>query len=290
MSIDHILTTLRGTLPITARALIVSGRDPDTLDPLEKTFSESPDNPAEHSPMWHQYGILTHSEEFRKFIAVDAPVLLEQWDISKEATTTLSQEIDGIPKADLLQAASLLHDLGKFTARTFERQEDGSLLARFTNHEANSGAIVRSAFKDILKEQGLTDAQIEYIAQCTEHHFELGKIRKAAAENGGYTMAFAKSDAFKSAAQKILNKNPHLALEIGLMFIADSLSKTEIAATTGTDEEIESQRSKLEQEIKDKGLDPRLINQALQQPVNIEMGRQFLQLWAASVTATSFRN
>ena len=282
VSVEHILEVLRDTLPELAKDLIASSHD--LSDPLEQNFVDSPDSPAEHSPRWHQYGILTHSEMFRRFIEIDAPVLMERWDLLDKADAALSQEIEGTSKADLLQIVALVHDLGKFTARTFEYKNDEPL-ARFVNHEAHSGAIIRSEFKGTLQKLGLSEAQIEHIAKCAEHHFDLGTARQTAIDNGGYTLSFARSEAFTKVAQGIIRASPDIALEIGLMFMADSLSKTEVASTADTDESIELDRARLEQEIKDKNLDQRLINQALQQPVNIEIGRRYLQLWAAQQTA-----
>jgi hypothetical protein len=280
---DQMLATLQGMLPSIARSLIAAKQD--MSDPLQQPFKANPDDPAEHSPRWHQYGILTHSKEFQKIIKSDLPPLLAQWGIAHKVNLVLSEKIQGVTKADLLQVASLLHDLGKFTTRTFERQEDGTPLARFVGHEADSGAIVRFDLKDVLQKLGLREQQIEYIAQCAEHHFDLGKARQAAIDNGGYTIAYAKSAAFRGVALDIMKASPELSLEIGLMFVADSLSKTKIMATADTDEGILSQTSALEQEIKQKGLDSRLINQALQQPVNIEIGRQYLQIWADTLSA-----
>jgi hypothetical protein len=277
-SIEHTIAALRDTLPKVAKDLIASTHD--LSDPLNQSFMDSPDSPAEHSPRWHQYGILTHSEKFREFIEVEAPILMERWGILDRARSILSEEIDGISKANLLQIVSLVHDLGKFTARTFEYGEDGPL-ARFVDHEAHSGVIIRAEFKDGLQDLGLGEAQIEYIAECAEHHFDLGRARQTAIDNGGYTLLFARSEAFTEVARDIIHACPDVALEIGLMFMADSLSKTEIASTASTDEDIELDRASLKQEIKDKNLDPRLINQALQQPVNIEIGKQYLKIWAA---------
>ena len=274
---DQILVTLRNMLPDIARGLIASRQD--MSDPQQQAFKTDPDNPAEHSPLWHQYGILTHSKEFQTIIKSDLSILSAQWNISNEVKAALSKEIQGVSKADLLQIASLLHDLGKFTTRTFERQEDGTLLAKFVGHETDSGAIVRTELEDVLQKLGMHEQQIEYIARCTEHHFDLGKARQVAIDNGGYTMTFARSETFKKVAQDMIKANPELALEVGLMFIADSLSKTRVMAIADTDEGIDAQRSALEQEIKQKGLDSRLINQALQQPVNVEIGRQYLQTW-----------
>lgn len=275
---DKILVTLRDMLPDIAHDLVSSKQD--MSDPLQRAFEAYPDNPAEHSPLWHQYGILTHSQEFQEIIKSLLPTLAKQWDIADEVESALSEKVQGISKRDLLQIASLLHDLGKFTSRTLERQEDGTLLAKFVGHEVDSGAIVRGGMKETLQKLGMNEQQIEYIAQCAEHHFDLGKARQVAIDNGGYTIEYAKSETFKGVASDIMNSTPELALEIGLMFIADSLSKTEVMATADTDEGINAQRPALEQEIQQKGLDPRLINQALQQPVNVEIGKQYLKLWA----------
>jgi hypothetical protein len=283
LDITHILSSLRTILPAKATELIASSHD--TSHPLEQNFVANPDHPAEHSPRWHQYGILTHSEKFRVFIELEAPILMKEWGLADKGVATLSEKIEGTSKSDLLQIASLLHDLGKFTSRTLELQEDETILARFQGHEAHSGTIIRTAFKPTLEELGLRDAQIEYIAQCTEHHFDLGKARQVAIEGSGYTMTFARSDAFKKVANDIIAACLERALEIGLMFMADSLSKTEVTAVTGSDEAIESQRESLKQLLKTKNLDPRLINQALQQPVNVEIGRRYLEAWASHPAA-----
>jgi hypothetical protein len=281
LDINHTLVTLRDALPRSASDLIALNHD--MSNPLEQVFRDNPDSPAEHSPRWHQYGILTHSEQFRRCMNAGVPLLMEQWGLLDAILVALSQKIDGTSKADLLQLASLLHDIGKFTARTIERQDDGSHVMRFVDHEAHSGAIVRFGFNEALQKLGLSEAQIEYIAECTEHHFELGKVRRVSMENDdNYTMAFARSEALTDIAQGIISTNPELALEIGLMFIADNLSKTEVAATADTDEGIRVQRTDLEQEITHKGLNPYLIDQALQQPVNMAVARRYLQLWASS--------
>ncbi|MFZ1250728.1 MAG: HD domain-containing protein [Candidatus Microsaccharimonas sp.] len=274
--VKKVLITLQNMLVDIARDLIVSSHD--MSDPLQQGLKADPDSPAEHSPSWHQYGILTHSENFQKILAFEIPKLMEEWNIPHEVTSVLSDKIEGVSKGDLLQIASLLHDLGKFTSRTFEYQEDGAPLARFVGHEADSGSIIRVTLNDTLKKVGLHNEQIEYIAVCAEHHFDLGNAREVAKDSGGYTIAYAKSTLFEEAALAIMNRYPNIALEIGLMFIADSLSKTEVAAVADTDDGITTQKGALQEVIKHKGLDPRLINQALQQPVNIEIGKQYLQL------------
>lgn len=280
INLERIITILREELPAVASELIATSKNID--DPRQQDFKNDPDNPAYHALRWHQYGILTHSDKFRSLIEIDAPDLVEEWGIAEEVKLASSERIDGTTKHDLLQVASLIHDLGKFTSRVFQKQEDGTELARFIDHEKHSGEIIRSTFKNNLEKLGLSEAQIEYIAKCAEHHFDLGKVRRIADASGGYTLEFARSDAFREVSQGIIDTNPEFALEVGLMFIADSLSKTEFMATADTDEGIRAQRAQLEEEIKAAGVEPLLINQALQQPVNIEIGKQFLQQWATS--------
>jgi hypothetical protein len=94
-------------------------------------------------------------------------------------------------------------------------------------------------------------------------------------------MTFANSEVCQEAIDKILDEHPQRGLEIGLMFMADSLSKSEIIATEHTDEAIEAQRPKVEREMQAQGLNSRLIRQALQVPVNMRIVELYLRKWAA---------
>lgn len=277
LAIEQVLTTLRERLPSIASGL-VSARH-DLSNPAERSFADNPDDPAEHSPSWHQYGILTHSEAFLRVVDQELPLLGEQWGVAAEVNTKLDEKVDGLPRRELLRIVSLLHDIGKFTARTLE-EEAGAMSTSFRDHETHSRDIIQSELKGDLLAMGLSEAQVAYVARCAGHHFELGKARRAAKDAGGYTIAFAQSPVFQRVAGEIIAKNSDVALEIGLMFIADSLGKTEVAATATTDEGIRDQKDQLEQEIHTKGLNPRIINQALQQPVNLEVGCRYLQAWA----------
>jgi hypothetical protein len=127
-----------------------------------------------------------------------------------------------------------------------------------------------------------------YIAVCAELHFELGKVRQAAYDAGGYTMSFAtatESSVCMSAIQDILNEYPDYALEIGLEFLADSLSKTEVAPQAKTDEGIALEIPALKAELADKDLHPDLIGQVIQLPVNIKVGERYLKTWAGPLVA-----
>lgn len=278
--ISEIMQRLRDALPGIATGLINGNLN--MSDPANQSFAAQPDDPAEHAPMWHQYGILTHSEKFVSALQTTIPVHLERWGLAEIVNAALSVEIDGISKRNLLLIAGLLHDVGKFTARKMiYDQKTGITAYTFEGHEEHSGSIVRNELRPMLRELGLTDSQIEYAAICTELHFELGKTRRASKTEGGYTIAFTESPAFARAVQEIIDAHPDYALEIGLLFIADALSKTEVAATAETDEGITAQHPALEAELAAEGLNPSLINQSLQQPVNMKVGEGYLGRWAA---------
>src|SRR6185312_2223054 len=98
-------------------------------------FAERPDDPRQHAPAWHQYGILTHSEQFRNVLQKTIPACIEAWHMSEPVANALSVAIDNIPKHELLEIVSLLHDIGKFTSRTLEYDETGAMSPRFRGHE-----------------------------------------------------------------------------------------------------------------------------------------------------------
>lgn len=280
--ISEIEQRLHDALPGIATDLI--SRSQDMSDPANQSFATSPDNPAEHAPKWHQYGILTHSYEFGSALQTAIPALMERWGLAEPIATALSVEIDGLSKGRLLQLTALVHDVGKFTARRVTHDDKtGTTSASFEDHEEHSGRIIRDELRPTLREWGLTESQIEYVATCAELHFELGKVRRASKAAGGYTVAFTESPTFTTAAQEIIDTHFGYALEIGLQFIADSLSKTEVAATAETDEGIAAERPALEAKLATRGLNPSLINQVLQQPVNMKVAQGFLRQWAAGI-------
>lgn len=297
VEVKRIIENLSTNLPEIGRSLIEGSQDMSLQHNID--FALEPDERKHHSKKYHQHGIITHSREFERSMQQDIPNLLEEWGVREEADRVLSDDIDGISKKDLLSIASLLHDTGKFTARKVA-PENGTLTPHFDDHEEHSGDIIRTSLQPILSEQGLTDAQIEYVARCAELHFELGKVRRIAKTKrkvgndtsvggrvlrdyqemmGGYTMDFAHSLELEEAANEIIDQNPDFALEIGLQFIADGLSKSEVYAVGTTDFEIATQKKQLIQELANKRLDMALINQALQTPINLEVAKVYLGLW-----------
>lgn len=263
----------------------------DHSDPRNAAFLADPDAPLEHAPQWHQWGIVTHTRKFGVFHDEKVPAILADWELQGQVDAAMGATIDGETKADLLRAAIALHDLGKFTHRRFEVSTfDGSVHASFADHEARSGEHIRDAeFQaDLKRDYGLTDAQIEYIAKCAELHFVLAILRDKAKLQGIYNMAFARSDDFPILAREVMSRHPGYELEMGLLFVGDSLAKTEMSIQADRDEDIEPQRAMAEAMVEaaleplpeHRKFDPLLIRAVMQSPINMEVARNYLVTWA----------
>jgi ribosomal protein S10 len=264
----------------------------DQADERNRSFLDNPDSPAEHAPKWHQWGIATHTKMFGVYHDKDVQRLLQNWGVKDAVDRHMAQEIDGEPKSDLIKAGIALHDLGKFTHRQYEEPDPkGGWKTGFGDHEARSGELIRDpAFKDMLnRDYGLTDKQSEYIARCAELHFELGILRNKAKNSGGWSIAYVKSPDFDREATKMMDQHPDMALEMGLLYLGDSMAKTNIRIDADTDEEIESQHNDIEDQINTKlaalppshKFDPKLIQAAKQLPVNMAAARRYFELWKA---------
>ncbi len=274
--IEEIIESFYKRFPIIAKDLIKKNQD--LSDEKNKKFLDNPDDPSQHEPRWHQWGIITHTKMFEKAYNEETLKYLEQWGIYNEVQNQMSEEIDSVSKDQLLRIAILFHDLGKFTTRKIKEK-----LFSFKEHEIASGEIIRSSeFSAMLKQEyNLTDAQIEYIAQCAELHYVFGVIRDQAKKSNGYNFAFIQSDEFKEQIKQILTQYPNFQLEIGLLFLADTLGKTDIRIEGKDDEEIESQEAAINKILEVKGLDPNFINGIKQLPVTCAIMEIYLKMWAS---------
>ena len=277
---DEIIGSLWERLPNMAKSLI--DRSVDTKIEKNRRFYENPDAVEEHKPEWHQWGVITHTKKFEEFYRTEIPGHLEEWGIADDVAEAMSEEIDGVAKSDLLRMSIPLHDLGKFSGRRLKKRSDGTFDQDFPGHEAASGRIIRSAeFSETFKrDYGLTDAQVEYLARCAELHYELAKIRDRAKQTPmGYTMSFIKSPEFSKAADAIMDRFSDAALEVGLLYLADSLGKTEFRLKGETDEEIAAQKEQAEKLVYSRGINPKNVNTVLQLPINIASSGAYLKRW-----------
>lgn len=287
METKEIITSLWDKLPIIVKDLIQKSQD--LSDERNKKFFENPDDPLEHAPNWHQWGIITHTKMFEKIYHEEIPQYLQQWGVSDKVRLQMSKQIDGVSKDQLLNIAIIFHDLGKFTERKFKHKKTAS----FKNHELASGNIIRtSKFSRMLKQEyELTNLQIEYIARCAELHYELAIIRdEAKKSDSGYTLIFAKSVAFQDRAKQLIKQYPNFQLEVGLLYLADSLAKTDIRIQGNTDEQIESQNMSIQKTLNERGLNPKLIKAVKQLPINCAIVETYLKVWAETKSDPNFSN
>lgn len=233
-------------------------------DPRNDNFRDNPDSPLEHNPKWHEFGIITHSEEVLSQFVIYLNTYLEKWGINDEITKYFDELIDGKSKKQIFKLALVFHDIGKF-ARTFK--EDGS--PEYEGHESKSEEIIRtdSELQNYFKgELGLSENQIDYISRVAGLHFELGKLRKVAKESEDkYTFSFSKSKKMQETSEQIISENPDFAVEIGIAFLVDSLGKTKAINNP--------------EEITEEIINSSKMKEAISQlPVNIAVAKEYLRL------------
>lgn len=217
----------------------------DLSDPANVRFLRHPDGREQHQTQWHQWGIISHTRQFLQHFDVDIPSCLREWRLWEAADSVLRQTIDGVTRWDLLRISILLHDIGKFAARTHDRDS-----FHFWRHERMSGEIIRAEL-DLVR-FGLTPPQIEYIAETAEDHFVLGLVRKRARQRGEFNEEFTRTAEFATLCRDIRRDHPDDYVEIGLLFLGDSLAKM--------DPERGPQRA------------------VVQHPVNIAVARRYLEI------------
>jgi hypothetical protein len=208
-------------LPAIAREVIAHHLD--RSDPATRSFLADPDGREQHQTQWHQWGIITHTRVFLHHFDEDIPRFLREWGLWSDIDSILSAPVDGVPRWSLLRISILLHDIGKFGART-----RGKHRFHFWKHEELSGRIIRSEID--LRNDGLTPAQIEYVARTAEDHFVLGLLRKRARERGEYDAHFTRLPQFVDLAHQIKADHPDDFIEVGILFLGDSLAKVDPAA------------------------------------------------------------
>jgi hypothetical protein len=201
-----------------ARAVIRGHQDLSRPD--NASFLVTPDDREQHQTQWHQWGILTHTRMFLRHYDENIPWYLREWGLYAKVDEVLRRCVDDATRWDLIRAAILLHDIGKFSART-----RGRTRFHFAHHEDQSGAIIRDELD--LPSVGFTEAQTEYIARTAQDHFVLGILRKAARERGEYDEQFAQTPLFRSLSLRIKEAHPDDYVEIGVLFLGDSLAKVD---------------------------------------------------------------
>jgi hypothetical protein len=281
---DAALAALWQRLPGIARQLVESARYPE--HPKNARFLADPDDPAEHETRWHQWGIITHTRMFERHHVETVPGLLARWGVAGPVARALERPIDGTPRSGLLRLAVPLHDLGKFALRQVRLARNGRTAVSFKHHEAESGRIIRAELRGLLcDELGLTDAQFGYVAECAARHYELAHVRDALKSAGAYTIDRVRSFGFGRDCLGLMLANAGYELEIGLLWLADSLAKVGAHFAAETDAELAAREPEIRAAAR--SLDPGrdLFDPVRQTAVNAAVAEVYLKLWAACAAA-----
>lgn len=89
-------------------------------------------------------------------------------------------------------------------------------------------------------------------------------------------MQYINSETFKNECRKIEDANPEYKMEIGVLYLCDSLAKTDITIHGRTDEELLKNKGTAEKILEEKKLPKELINTVMQKPVNIAAAKKYL--------------
>ncbi len=248
--------------------------------PENYSFKKNPDDPQEHDPCWHQFGIITHTRKFYEFHQTKSQEYLKQWRVDKEVSRNLSERITKKTKAELLGISIALHDLGKFARAS--KEKDGNLVPNYNGHSEKSEKLImkNEQIRNLLQETyRLTDSQVAYIARCAGLHYELGKVRDKVEKTGRcYNIGFVESEECKKACAWITEKLSEFEQEIGIMFLGDSLAKTDIEIDAKTDKDIEGLTDEIKRILQKRGLKAQLKAAVKERPVNIALAETYLKL------------
>ena len=220
-TVSFLLKEIHEQLPEIARAII--RMNPYYEKGYRGAFLADPDALEFHQPKWHRYGILSHSRDFLDFYEQKLPEALSAMKLPQRIFSDLEEKIDGIPKRELLRIVALVHDLGKFS-----KEPEGEKTLSFIHHEKKSKEIILNPELPVcsLLSKYLTNAQIQYVAECAALHFALGVIRdRISKQKLEWNIQFLDSEAATEEFLKIIRQNETYAVEIGILFICDSASK-----------------------------------------------------------------
>lgn len=178
---ERLLARIDADLP--ALALDLIPRSPSA----SARFLAAPDDPREHKPEWHQYGIITHTRRFVAALRDEVPDAVAAVDpaIAARAERYLGATIGDLTRRELLLVAGYWHDIGKFTTRTLGRRGDW----RFIGHAHDSARLItgeRDDWADGLgAAYGFDRAQTAFIARLADLHYAPMELKLALDRAGG---------------------------------------------------------------------------------------------------------
>ena len=177
-------------------------------------FEEQLDDVAQHSIKWHQFGILTHTRLTFDYLRKNK--LYRELDFSRQMQLHiqkhLNKNISDLKKTELLQIASLLHDIGKFKVRFWD---DAKQQFKFKGHEAESAKIAKQYLRN-----KLTPAQTAYIYRIILLHDEPLELKKRLKR-----MASRTTNQERRLFQNMIKKLGKEAIDILVFFWSDKIAK-----------------------------------------------------------------
>lgn len=236
---------------------------------LNERFYLEYDDPYHHAPMWHQYGILTHTLKVRESYYRETELIMHGWGMSDMWRKWCEERIDSVRKFDLMDLAILFHDLGKFAGRKMNYRQ-GGIKFDFDDHERLSGEIIRQKIRPKLLADGLTEPMIKYVEDVAGLHYLLGDMRGIGRKSRwGYTLEYLASGFFRLVLEKVILGRRDYCREVGIFFLIDSLGKLSMRVMEGDIDEYKRAMSEIDQ----LNLPTELINSVDQLIVNLEAAR-----------------
>ena len=211
---ERLLARIDRDLPELATALIP--RSPSA----SPRFLAAPDDPAEHKPEWHQFGIITHTRHFVTALRDDVPRALRDVDpaIAARVERYLDAPLGDPTRRELLLIAGYWHDVGKFTTRTQGRRGDW----RFIGHAHDSAALITGeaphGADGLGARYGLDAAQIAFVARLADLHYAPMELKLALDRADG---AIAGRDVYAEIAAQLGAEG----YAVCCLFWADCLAK-----------------------------------------------------------------
>ena len=117
---------------------------------------------------------------------------------------------------------------------------------------------------------------MKYIANCAWLHYELWKTRNFLKNNWWYNIKTIKSWILNEEFKKLIWRNSNFVVEIWILFLADTIWKTDIILRAENDDKIEKYEKVVNEVLKDRNLPPELSKAINQLPINIKLVNEYL--------------
>ena len=249
---------------------------PDLIRNL--SFFSNLDKPDFNQPEWHQWGILTHTEKCIEYMQTEAAKHITSWGIADDISKYLAVKPRGnFTRGQLLEIGFIYHDIGKFAS---SRRRGSPDRYNHAYHAKRSYELILDptlGVAEFLKQRGLNQGEVSYVAEIGRRHMELGKIRLYAQKWGlykrGYSFKYINGKGIDIQMCRLIAGQGDYIMDIGLCYLIDSLAKTDIRFDISTDEEARLVRKKILEQRSDHY--KRFLQLAIQLPLNVALAGRY---------------